>query len=96
MTVGGVVDTDYFEFFGLADRACPNTVIELERNRSRSSSLTRLMVLAYSLSGDSSHRVEATVSGVFVWHPGSVPTWVIEPTAAINPRVVPLVSSSQR
>ncbi len=96
VTVRGFVDTDYFEFFGLLDRSCPNTVIEWGGDGSHSSSLQRLITRVYSLRGDSSRRVEVTLTGVFEWHRGSVPTWVIEPTAAINPRVVRTTSGDQR
>jgi hypothetical protein len=87
--IRGVVDTDYFEFSGLADAMCNQKVISFGPENRVRSGLAELLSATQAVRDTPSQRVEVTVDGVIAYRPGQVPFLVIDEMSFSDLEVVP-------
>jgi hypothetical protein len=89
VSVRGIVDTDYFEFSGIADANCYQSVISFSRDNRTPGGLDELLAATESVRGEARERVEVTVHGTVAYRPTEVPFLVIDAVEYSDIDVVP-------
>ena len=77
ISIRGQISTDYFEFSGMRDVACPQRVISLGPQNVVESGLQELETKLAGIRDNPTSHVMATATGVLDWRPGQVPVLVI-------------------
>ncbi len=95
VSMRGIVDTDYFEFSGIADARCNQRVISFgPENRVRGGN-EALHSALQTVRDNPDASVEVTVDGVIAHRPGQVPFLIIDEMYFTDVHVVPWIEPAR-